>query len=232
MSEIIDYSIYCHAVRLPYSSDDEDEGIVANKMETQIKAGAHFLNVKLGSVQACLREGELLYNKYHKQGSYCGVNTQIIWDYYKNPKTPYQTALFCAFCATRSIIGKAAYKRTNKKLIIARMFGYSTFNDFEKDAPIMNVRNISKEEKERRMIVAECRQKYCNRYHIDKILTDLELYWGLKRYADHIRGMYISYEYNLITLAKICENSKRTVKINALKEEKRQAKLAAQDTTP
>lgn len=135
MNDIIRYSTYCHAIRLPYSIDDEDEGIEANKMETQIKAGASFLNVRLGHIPTAIREGKRLYDEYYKQGPYCGVNTEIIWDYRDNPKTPYQIAVFCAFCATRSIIGKGKYKKTNRGLIAARMFGYTSTAEMSNDTP-------------------------------------------------------------------------------------------------
>lgn len=228
--EVVKYSLYRHAKHLPYS--DDPNAAEPNKMSTQVKAAANFLNVSIGSIDRIICEGGELFSQYGDKGPFCGINTAILWDYNNNPKTERQIAQLCAFCASKSIIGKAAHKRTNKKLIIARMFGYSTFADFEKDAPVLTAQNISKETRTIRELAAERRRKYCDRYHIDKILTDLECDWGLKRYADHIRGMYISYESDLVTLAKVCENSKRTVKVDALKEAKKQAKLAAQRTTP
>ena len=62
VQDVVRYSLYYHAVHLPYSHDDEDEGIEANKMTTQIKAAADFLNVRIGNIQVCLDEGERLYN--------------------------------------------------------------------------------------------------------------------------------------------------------------------------
>lgn len=96
----------------------------------------------------------------------------------------------------------------------------------------MTARNISKKERAIRDKEIAERDKYLTRYHSDKILTELELSWGLKRYAYHIKGMYISYTMDLAGLAKVCEQSKKSVKVNALKEAKRQAKLAAKNTTP
>jgi hypothetical protein len=228
--EVVRYSLYRHAKHLPYS--DDPNAVEPNKISTQIKAAASFLNVNIGNIDRSISEGRDLFSQHGDKGTFCGINATILWDYNDNPKTERQIAQLCAFCATKSIIGKAAYKRTNKKLIVARMFGYSTFADFEKDAPALTARNISKEARTIREVAAERRRKYCDRYHIDKILTDLECDWGLKRYADHIRGMYISYESDLATLAQVCEDSKRSVKVDALKEAKRQAKLAAQSTTP
>jgi hypothetical protein len=104
------------------------------------------------------------------------------------------------------------------------MFGYSTFAEFENDAPVLTAKNISKETQTIRELAAERRQKYQKCHHIDKILTDLEVDWYFRRYADHIRGMYISYTSDLQTLAAVCEKSKRSVKEKKLKEAKRQAR--------
>lgn len=113
-------------------------------------------------------------------------------------------------------------------MITARMFGYSNKAEMLDNTPKLTPRNISKEERAiREKEIAE-REKYLTRYHSDKVLTELELSWGL----DHIRGMYISYESDLATLAKVCEQSKKSVKVDALKEAKRQAKLAAKTTAP
>lgn len=229
MQDIVRYSMYFHAINLPYSDDSETGE--ANKMDTQIKAAANFLNVKIGDLNTSLTEGKRLYEKYHKKGSCCGVNTEIVWDYNNNPKTDYQIALFCAFCATRSIIGDGGYKKTNRDLIAARMFGYTNKEEMLKNTPNITVNNISKSVRSiREKEIAE-REKYQNRYHSDKVLTDLELDWGLKRYGNHIRGMYISYSVSLEELAKVCEQSKKKAKIDDLKEKKRQAKIIAETTT-
>lgn len=224
-SDIIDYSLYYHAVRLPFTSE-------CNEITTQLKASAEFFNVRLPSIEAVLRSGKALYEKYHRKGAYCGVNTEIVWQYHDSPKTPYQIAQFCAFCATRSIIGKGEYKKTNRDLITARMFGYTNKEEMQNNIPNLAVKNISKKIRVIREKEIEERNKYQTRYHSDKILTDLELNWGLKRYADHIRGMYISYSMDLTELAKICEQSKKSVRLDALKEAKRLARLSAKSTAP
>lgn len=224
-SDIVRYSLYYHAVRLPFMAE-------GNEITTQLKAAAKFLNVRIGSIEEALRVGKALYEKYHRKGAYCGVNTEIVWQYYNGPKTPYQIAQFCAFCATRSIIGKGEYKKTNRNLIAARMFGYTNKEEMQNNTPDLTVKNISKKVRAIREKEIEERSKYQTRYHSDKILTDLELNWGLKRYADHIRGMYISYSMDLAELAKICEQSKKSVRLDALKEAKRLARLSAKSTAP
>lgn len=47
----------------------------------------------------------------------------MLWDYYDNPKKETDIAYFCAFCAIKSALGDKEYIKTNKSLIIARMFG-------------------------------------------------------------------------------------------------------------
>ena len=230
MQDIVRYSMYFHAINLPYSDDSETGE--ANKMDTQIKAAAGFLNVNIGNVNTSLTQGKRLYEKYHKQGSRCGINTEIVWDYTNNPKTDYQIALFCAFCATRSIIGKGRYKKTNRDMIMSRMFGYNNKEELLENTQKLTTRKISKEkqkiyEKE----IAE-REKYQIRYQLDKVLTNLELHWGLKRYASHIRGMYISYSMDLVSLAKICEQSKKKAQIDSLRKAKKNAELLAKSTAP
>lgn len=225
VQDIANYSVYCHAIRLPFTAE-------CNEITTQLKAAAKFLNIRIGSIEEALRVGKALYEKYHRKGAYCGVNTEIVWQYYNGPKTPYQIAQFCAFCATRSIIGKGEYKKTNRNLIAARMFGYTNKEEMQNNTPDLTVKNISKKVRAIREKEIEERSKYQTRYHSDKILTDLELNWGLKRYADHIRGVYISYSMDLAELAKICEQSKKSVRLDALKEAKRMAKLSTKSTSP
>ena len=231
IQEIVNYSLYSHTKYLPYGIEDEDDEESANSPITQIKSSASFLNVKLGNAEHTIKKGSILFDKFYKQSSYCGIRTDIIWDYSNNPKTERQIAQFCAFCATRSILGKGSHKKTNTKLIIARMFGYNTIDEFNTDAPKM-AKNISQAERLQRLHTLECRGKYSKRYHIDKILTDLEIGWGLKRYADHVRGMYISYEYSLQALAKLCEENKRSVQEDRLKQAKRKAKELVKSTAP
>ena len=142
LQEIVYYSLYEFALRLPYSDTDEFD----NKMTTQIQAAANFLNVDM-DIDTTIREGERLYQMYGKHGAFCNINTSILWDYHDNPKTGHQRALFCAFCATKSILGKGRYKRTNKGLILARMFGYNNYTEFETDASIISIEAMAKRNK-------------------------------------------------------------------------------------
>ena len=226
IQESVNYSLYDYAMRLPETDED------GTNMATQIKAAANFLNVRLGNINHVISAGENLYRLYGNNGAFAGVRTSIVWDYNENQKSEHQIALFCAYCATKSILGKGKFKRTGKQHIIARMFGYNTYTEFVNDHPITTAKNISKEVRVKRQEAADCRAKYSKRYHIDKILTDLELDWGFKRYGNHIRGMYISYVADLSELAKACEDSKRSIRENALREAKNLAREQAKRTAP
>jgi hypothetical protein len=227
-SDTIDYSLYYHAKHSFYG--DEGVGGGYNSMETQIKSAADFLHVKIGNINSIISKGEQLYNQYRKE-NYCGINTDIIWDYINNPKTGYQKALFCAFCATRSIIGKSEYKKTNIDMIVARMFGYNNYPELIANTPNITAKNVKKEILElRRKEIAE-REKYLKRYHYDKILFDLEDKWGLKRYSSHVRGVFISYTLDYNALANINEKSKKSTRISELKKQKEQARIKAKERT-
>lgn len=223
MVNVMDYSIYYHAKHSVYGENGEMGGY--NSMETQLKAASDFLNIQT-YLQRTLSNGKELYEGLQNK-PYCSIAAQIMWDYYNNPKTDYQLALLCAFCAVRSIIGKAEYRKTNKGLIIARMFGYNDAAAFKSSLPEKFSKYRGRVMFEHYTKEVEAREKYAKRYHMDKLLTDLELSWGLKRYSDHVRGMFISFSLDYKTLAVVNENSKKKHKLNDLKEVKKQAMHAA-----
>lgn len=212
----VDYSLY----RLAVSSPQEYE----NDMIKQLKAAANYLNVRLSNYKMLNTNGECLYRIYTNK-PFCLISTTLAWDYNDNSdrKTPHEIALFCAYCATLSIIGTSEYKKTPKSLIVARMFGYDTIAEYEKAAPSSPKRQLTIAQRKG----IECRTKYANRYHIDKVLTDLELSWGLCRYSNHSRGMFISYTASLERLATICETTKRSNRVAELTARKQAARQAA-----
>ena len=66
--------------------------------------------------------------------------------------------------------------------------------------------------------------KYKNRYHIDKVLMELEANWYIKTFSNHIRGMYVSTEKTYLELAEIIEANKKLNKNQVIKDEKRKAR--------
>ena len=70
-------------------------------------------------------------------------------------------------------------------------------------------------------------EKYSLRYHIDRVLFELQANWGLKLYSDHSRGFYLSFKNELVDLAMHNEQAKRTNKYKEYAEVKARAKSEA-----
>ena len=101
--------------------------------------------------------------------------------------------------ALKSIIGKKPYIKITNDYLLARMFGYSSVIELEKDC------------------TAElC--KYSTRYHLDKVKTKLESSFGLKLYGQKTRGFYVSFKLSLIDLVYYAE-----LKRESRKEKERKA---------
>jgi len=117
-----------------------------------------------------------------------------------------------AFAAIRSILQVKAHCKTNKSLILARMFGYNTIKAMEAEPP------------------CPYRDKYSKRWHMDKLIRELEHNWGLKTFSNHCRGMYVAFgEVDYKALARIHEEKKVKTKEIALRKQKKEALLAARE---
>jgi hypothetical protein len=90
------------------------------------------------------------------------------------------------------------------------MFGFDSIKSYKPD------KNFS-----------ELQKTYLKRYWKDKILNDLELSWGLKRYADHERCMWITFEKDIDHnyLAKLSHENKKTNRLKTLNAKKKAAKI-------
>lgn len=135
-----------------------------------------------------------------------GIGRDMWFDFYRNQKDEFDIACLGVFLAIKSIIGKKTYVKTNKAFIHARMFGYNTAGD----RPIPNQ-------------LTPIQKKYQMRYHMDKVITELEINWHLKTLWNHNRGFYLSFDLSLEEMARIIEKDKYSTKKRKLQEEKRQA---------
>ena len=216
VQQFVDYSLYRHAASLPYSDE--------NDMISQLKSAADYLNVKVSDYNHVNTNGGALYKVYRNR-PFCLISTTLAWDYNDNSdkKTSYEIALFCAYCATLSIIGTSEYKKVPKSLIVARMFGFDTISAYDEAYPKPIKGKITAAKRNE----LAWRKMYATRYHIDKILTDLELSWGLRRYSNHSRGMFISYKATIERLAMVCEATKRSTRVAGLLAQKQAARQAA-----
>ena len=201
INNIMHYAIYKHSRSLKIGTEKE-----------KMKDASLFFSTTLGNTEDAILGAKKSISTKNLKTPNVSINMTILWDFYEADKNEFDIACFCAFCAIKSIIGNKEYAKTNKSLITARMFGFST----------LEVSGFIPE-----TFISKLKDKYCNRYHIDKVLLTLQTDWGLKLYSDHSRGFYLSFSKSLEDLAIICIEKKTKSKAKLLTEEKAKAKEAA-----
>jgi hypothetical protein len=163
------------------------------------------LNVTTPDHEKCFLNGSHLANNYPSNSPIVGIEKEMYFDFYKNDKSDFDCSCLAAFLAIRSILGKKTDCKTNKQMIHARMFGYASI----KDVPD----RLTPEE-----------AKYGKRWHMDKILLELQINWHLKIYSGHkkdrLRGMYVSFDLELPKLIEIAHKSKYMNKVAEFKKRK------------
>ncbi|WP_368337034.1 hypothetical protein [Parabacteroides merdae] len=88
-----------------------------------MKEAAKFFSITFGNIERTMQKAKEIHDSVKKGTPFASVRLKMLWDYYDNPKKETDIAYFCAFCAIKSILGDKGYIKTNKSLIIARMFG-------------------------------------------------------------------------------------------------------------
>lgn len=190
---------YCgYALTLTYSG----------AWQARMKSAGHYMDIAWGNVNRCYQLGESLYNHTPAKTPMTSISKAIIWDYYTNEKAEFEIACFLAFAAIRSILQTKPYCKTNKALIHARMFGYRSTRELPDT-------------------LTGIEAKYALRWHMDKLIKQLEYDWHLKAFANHCRGIYVGFEkVDYKDLARECEGRKNRIKEQKLRE-KKQGALAA-----
>lgn len=163
-----------------------------------------FFNRTYQDIRSALNTAKEILSTIPDNSPTTGIEIDMLMDYYDNYKSEFNLACLSAFLAIKSILGKKTYVKTNKAFIHARMFGES--KSIEK--PIH---------------LTPLEKKYTLRYHMDKVLLELQLNWYLKTLWNHNRGFYLSFELSHEDLAKIIEKDKYIYKKNVLRREKRKA---------
>lgn len=170
-----------------------------------------FLNVSLVSFDLTIESFKKLDRAYSENKIFPMISFSHIWNYLKHPKTEYEIIQLLAFTAIKSIIGNRRCCKTNKQHIVARMLGFASIKDIPEkmDSRLMEVF-----------------VKYSYRYHIDKLLHDLELNWNVQTYSSNMRGLYICIEskMSLEDMIMFAESNKKKTRIMQLKESKRSIK--------
>ena len=65
-------------------------------------------------------------------------------------------------------------------------------------------------------------KKYQIRWHMDKVLLELQMSWFLKTISIHQRGMYVSFDVSIDELAVKSERIKQLTKIQQFRDTKRE----------
>jgi hypothetical protein len=143
------------------------------------------------------------------------INIELLLKLYE-PQTEYELSQIAGYIGINSILGKKPYWKSNKKLILARMFGYSTYEHLRKAELMPGVDELVK--------------KYSNRYHMDKLLTFLELHWNLLIDGKGQRGLWIGNKNKIQIDAfyRAIQTNKKKQKLHELKRLKDEARTKAQ----
>jgi hypothetical protein len=171
----------------------------------QLHLALEFLEMK-GSIDSIVKNGERISSNVNEKEPFVMAKTNLIVEFRDKDKSEQQLLLFASYCAIKSILGKKDIVKTNKALILSRMFGYRS----TKDLPINLQSNGAF-------------LKYCNRYHMDKLIGMLEMNWKVKTYSRYTRGLYVSIgsKISLSQLIEYAESTKSKNKLDALKKEKK-----------
>jgi hypothetical protein len=172
--------------------------------EKRYKDSLHFFGMTQSNFRNGIVTAKQFLNRIPNKYPTTGIEKDMLFDYYKNDKSDFDIICLSAFLGIKSIIGKKPYDKTNKSLIHARMFGYTTAKELPAE-------------------LTPLQEKYKLRYQMDKILTELEINWHLKILWNHNRGFYLSFDLSYDELAMLIEKSKQDSKIQQLKESKRKA---------
>jgi hypothetical protein len=194
--------------RLTFFNNAFDYGLyniaknLEGEMEKRYKDSIKFLGVKTGNFEKTVSNAERLSRLYPNNSPFVGIEKEIFFDFYKNSKTEFEICCLAAFLGLRSIVGTKTYCKTNKQHIHGRMFGYVSVKDIPDK-------------------LSSIEEKYKIRWHMDKLLTELERHWHLSLYSGHQRGIYVSFDLELADLVRTVEKHKHTKSLSEFRRLKR-----------
>lgn len=198
VDNIIHYAVYRHSLNLEIGGEIR-----------RMRDSSNFFNVKFGNIERSIERAKKIYCSVKKGTPFASVKLKMLWDYHDNQKKECEIACFCAFCAIKSSIGDKDYVKTNKRLVVARMFGFTDIESLES----ISMQRIGV--KTENLI-----RKYSLRYHIDNVILELKKNWGLKLYSEHSRGFYLSFSLSVEELAVTCFEDKTDSKYKYLSKKK------------
>ncbi len=195
-----------------FESDKEFEGKAIEYYQMHLSYQSLGLT---GSIEQALKVAKEIEKHIPANDPMPMISRTHLFNFRDHDKTEFELAQFTVFIALRSIIGgKRQYAKTNKLHIASRMFGYASHKHLpDKFSPA----------------IKELFNKYTNRYHIDKVLQELELNWNVKIYSKNMRGMLVAMgnKIKMEDLILAAETQKRKNRIEALIKSKDEARVKA-----
>lgn len=196
---------------------DEDEGFKESIIQFhRVRQSLWFFDLSSRfSIQYVINTGMKIKNNLQSKEPIVSANLDVLLSFCKNEnKNENDKIHFIGFLAIKSIIGEKEFVKTNKKLILARMMGFKTYLDIEPDK--LN---------EPQSYIFE---RFSHRYHMDNLITMLELDWHLITYSNKVRGIYLAIDkISLDDLALYVEKQKKKARLIELKKMKNEAKNKA-----
>jgi len=179
---------------------------------SQVHAALNILGIE-GNTGCKVTAGKKLLSNIPDKEPPAMISKDLLFQYYKEDKNPWQLAELAAYIGIGSILGKKSYCRTNKEMILSRMFGYASHKHIPEKL---------------NLLVSDLMEKYSTRYWMGKLLQELQLGWGIKIYSHNIRGLYIgNSKITMEALVLAAETKKRKNQIAGLKMQKDAAREKA-----
>ena len=181
MNNIIDYAGYVHTLNLKNGND-----------EKKMLAAGKYFKIRYGSPKGSFEKGRMLFNSKPQNLPMTGININILFEFYRNPKTEYEIIVLLAFLAFKSIIGNKQYACISNNFMLSRMAGFSNM--------------VEKEQLPEPMC-------YYKRWTIDKIKAELCDKWNLSIYGYRMNGFYCSLKLSTDELAEVAEEKRLRCKL-------------------
>lgn len=117
-------------------------------------------------------------SNYKAKSPMTGISHNLYWEFRNKTKTDFEYLTLTAFLAIKSILCNKIYQKLNNDLLIARMAGFNTFEEYQK---------VCKGKKEPKHIAG-----IRNRYQLDKIKKHLTRHYKVEFYGHATRGFFAS----------------------------------------
>lgn len=169
---------------------------------------SYYDNSVSGNMESCLKRANEIFEMIPPKTPMPHFKKSLLFEFRDNDKTEFEMMQLLCYQSIKSIIGKNEYAFTNKKHILARMFGFKSTKEID-----LNI--LSKNNK---VLFA----KFEKRHHIDKLINEMQLSWEIITWSNYNRGIYVSQKSKKSheALAKISEYNKKKNKLKRLNLEK------------